>query len=299
MRPGDRVAVCAPSGPVDPERLAEGVRTLEALGLQVHVPESAYEREFFTAGSTARRLEQLTTLFADPDIRGVFCARGGAGALQLLPEIDFARLAEAEKPFVGYSDVTPLHVGLNRHGRVTFHGPMVARDFAEAGLVDPASLMAGLFGEGQPLCATDLRTLSAGAGRGLLVGGCLALLAALAGTAWNRWPEGDLLLFIEDWNEPPYRLDRMLWQLRASGAFEQVRGVVLGELPGCEPASGSDYTLVDVLRRALEPLAVPVAMGLRSGHVSTRNLTVPLGVTAQLNCSSGGANLQVLEAAVE
>lgn len=294
------MAVCAPSGPVAPERLAEGIAALEALGFVVHVPEGVYARELFMAGSVERRAAELHELFADPGIAGLFCARGGAGLLQIMEALDFERLLAQPKVLLGYSDVTPLHAALNRRGLVTFHGPMVARDFAEPGLVDRASLLSAVMGEGRPYRSApgDLQSLRDGQAEGRLLGGCLSLLASQAGTPFSLAPQDETLLFLEDWDEPPYRLDRMLWQLRAAGVFERVRGVVLGEMLGCETGPEAPYRLADVLRHSLRGLDLPIALGLKSGHVSSGNLTLPLGVQARLECAEGAASFAVLEEAV-
>jgi muramoyltetrapeptide carboxypeptidase len=300
LRPGDLVGVCAPSGAVDPERLARGVAALEALGLRVRVPDGlAGARDLFMAGSVQRRLDELYALFGDPDVAAIACARGGAGVLQLLPRLDPERLLARSAIFVGYSDLTPLHALLNAHGRVSFHGPMVARDFAD-GLADLDSFRATVMGEGPPLslAGEPLVALRAGSGEGPLAGGCLSLLASLVGTPWALRPPDGAVLFLEDWDEPPYRLERLLWQVRVAGLFEGARGVVFGEMQGCATGPDVPYRLEDVLRRALEGLDVPVALGLSSGHTTRPNLTLPLGARARLECASDSARFEVLEAAV-
>lgn len=294
------MGVCAPSGVVAAEPLARGVAALEELGLRVRVPEGLVgARDLFMAGSVTRRLDELHALYDDPAVTAIVCARGGAGVLQLLPHLDVRRLLAQPKILVGYSDVTPLHALLNQHGQVTFHGPMVARDFAE-GLVEHDSFRAAVMGEGAPLALAGepLAALHAGVGEGVLLGGCLSLLAALCGTPWALRPSADALLFLEDWDEPPYRIERLLWQLRRTGLFERARGVVFGELRGCFPGADVPYRLEDVLRRALEGLDVPVAVGLPSGHTTRPNVTLPFGVRARLECGADGVRFEVLETAV-
>jgi muramoyltetrapeptide carboxypeptidase len=141
--------------------------------------------------------------------------------------------------------------------------------------------------------------LRAGLGEGRLLGGCLSLLAGVAGTPWALQPEDDTILFVEDLDERPYRIDRMLLQLRASGALARVRGVVLGDMKGCAPHVSESYSLEEVVLQALDGLAIPVAMGLSSGHTSSPNVTLPLGVRARLTCDVHEARLEVLEPAVE
>lgn len=292
------MGVCAPSSAVDAGRLAEGARALEALGLRVLLPEGLLERELYNAGPAARRLEELYALFEDEQVQGVLCARGGAGLVHLLPALELERLLAFPKVFLGYSDVTPLHVALNARGLVTFHGPMVATDFPDPGRVHLESFLAAVMRDA-PRYQAQLESLRPGEAEAPLVGGCLSMLAALEGTPWALRPEEDVLLFLEDVDEPPYRVDRLLWQLRRAGALERVRGIVFGAMEGCESDSDVAWGLRDVLGRALSGLDLPVAFGLRSGHVSQGNVTLPLGVRARLEAGTEGARLAVLEDATE
>ncbi|HMK93251.1 MAG TPA: LD-carboxypeptidase [Thermoleophilia bacterium] len=295
---GELVGVCAPSGPVAPERLQQGVAELRGLGFDVRVPEGLLERERFTAGSPERRRAELLSLFDDAEVRAVFCARGGAGAVQLLPGLDFRRLAATPKLFIGYSDVGFLQLGFAVHGLVTLHGPMVARDLSTRAY-DRDSLWHALTGEGPPYASQEdeLMPLRAGAGEGRLLGGCLSILAAAAGTPWALRCQEPSILLLEDVDEPPYRIDRMLRQLRFSGAFENVAGVVFGDMKGCTPPIDADFALEDVILDALAGVEVPIALGLSSGHTSSPNLTLPLGVRARLRCDAAAA-FEVLEPAV-
>lgn len=303
LRPGDLVGVCAPAGPVDEQRLGRGVAELESLGFGVRVGEGVLDRRWFTAGPVEARLRQLRGLLDDPDVAAVFCARGGAGAGRLLPGVDAERLRARPKVLVGYSDVTWLHLALGQAGVTGLHGPMVAHELARgAAAYDRASLWHGLTGEGEPYRSEpdEVLPLRAGEGEGVLRGGCLSILAAAAGTPWALRPQGEpTVLFLEDVDEPPYRIDRMLLQLRASGALDGVRGVVFGDMKGCAPGLDADYTLEDVLLEALEGLEVPIALGLSSGHASSPSVTLPLGVPARLSCRGDEARFEVLEAAVE
>ncbi len=303
LRPGDLIGVAAPAGPVEEDRLGRGVAELERLGFAVRVADGVRERKGFTAGTVESRLQQLHGLFADPAVAAIACARGGAGTIQLLPGLDRDLLRDNPKVLLGYSDVTLLHLEMARLGLTSLHGPMVARglDAGEAGY-DRASLWQGLTGEGAPYESgeDDLVPLADGTAEGVLRGGCLSLLAAVAGTPWAM-PKADepTLLFLEDVDEKPYRVDRMLRQLRASGAFEGVAGVVFGDMKGCAPGFDEDYTLEDVLLEALAGLGVPVALGLSSGHTALPGVTLPLGVRGRLECANGTASLEVLELAVE
>jgi muramoyltetrapeptide carboxypeptidase len=298
LRPGDLIGVCSPSGFVDSERLQRGVRELEGLGFRVRVPEGVLSRSHFTAGSAARRRAELEALFAAEDVAAIVCARGGAGAAALLREIDRGCIAANPKPFVGYSDVTAVHLLLNRLRLVSVHGPMLARDLA-GGTYHEASLLHALTGSGAPYRAPagQLEGILVGEGEGVLVGGCLSLLASAAGTPWALDPSiGDVVLFAEDVGEPAYRIDRMLRQLEDSGALANVRGIVLGTLPGCQVPPDADYTVSDVIRGGLERLGIPVARGLPSGHADGEGVSLPLGVRARLRVEATGiAEFSVLE----
>jgi len=301
LRRGDRIGVAAPAGPVDAERLARGVAELERLGFAVSVADDALERRGFTAGDVETRLRQLHTLFADGEVKAIACARGGAGLLQLLPHLDRELLLAQPKLVLGYSDVTLLHLLLGQLGLTSLHGPMVARELADGdGAYDRPSLWQGMTGEGGPWASgPGLVPLRDGKAEGVLRGGCLSLLAAAAGTPWAlRTGDEATILFLEDVDEPPYRIDRMLRQLRLSGALGGVRGVVLGEMRGCRPARDAGYTLEEVVLEALAGLDGPVVAGLPSGHVSSANVTVPLGVPARLTCRDGGGHLEACEPAV-
>jgi muramoyltetrapeptide carboxypeptidase len=302
VRRGDLVGVVAPAGPVDKARLGRGVAELEGLGFAVRVAEGVLDRKGFTAGTLEVRLAQIHALLVDPEVAALFCARGGAGTGRLLPRLDPGLVKTHPKPLVGYSDVTFLHLALGGLGLPSLHGPMVARELADGGTAyDRASLWHALTGEGEPYATTpeDLLPLREGSGEGVLRGGCLSILAAAAGTPWALRPAGEpTVLFLEDVDEPPYRIDRMLTQLRASGAFDGVKGVVFGDMKGCAPGLEADYTLEDVVLEALDGVDGPVALGLSSGHTSSPNVTLPLGLQTRLACTGDEARFAVLEAPV-
>ena len=297
------IGVIAPAGPVDEARLKLGVAELERMGFAVRVADGVRERKGFTAGTVENRLEQIHGLFADSTVAAVACARGGAGTIQLLPHLDRDLLQENPKPLLGYSDVTLLHLEMERLGLTSLHGPMVARELADGDTAyDRASLWHALTGEGEPYASgpDDLVPLAEGTAEGVLRGGCLSLLAAAAGTPWAMRRAGEpTILFVEDVDEKPYRIDRMLRQLRASGGLEGVAGIVFGDMKGCAPGFHESYGLEEVLLEALSGLEVPVALGLSSGHTAHPNVTLPLGVRARLECANEEARFTCLEAPVE
>ncbi|HET8644686.1 MAG TPA: LD-carboxypeptidase [Vicinamibacteria bacterium] len=291
--------MCAPASGVEPERLQAGAEALRGLGFQVRITEGATARSGFTAGPAELRLRELQDLFADRDVAGIVCARGGAGSGWLLGALDPALLRANHKVFVGFSDVTLVHLYLGHLRLVSLHGPMVAHDL-DSGAYHRASFLWALTGQGSPYATEEgeLETLRAGRAEGRLRGGCLSLLAAAAGTPWALEPHDDTILFLEDVKERPYRIDRMLWQLRHAGGLQGVRGMVFGDMMGCAPRLGEDVSLEDVIRGALDGLDVPIALGLSSGHTRSPNVTLPFGVRARLDCGADGARYEVLEAPV-
>lgn len=299
LKHGDLIGVCSPSSAVDPEALERGAAGLRALGFEVRITPGATARDKITAGSTELRLRELQALFADPDVAGIMCARGGAGAAWLLSGLDPALLRENHKVFIGYSDVTLLHLYLGRLRLVSLHGPMVAHEMA-SGRFHRESLMWAMTGEGAPYATEEdeLESLRPGTAEGRLRGGCLALMAAASGTPWAFEPHDDTILFLEDVDEPPYKIDRLLFQLRHSGALQGVRGIVFGDMKGCAGKMDASFALEDVIRDSLDGLDVPIALGLSSGHTRSPNVTLPLGVRARLECGPGGGRFEILDPAV-
>ena len=302
LRPGDRIGVCAPASAIDAEALERGFDELRGLGFEPVASEDILEQSGFCAGSPARRLAELQRLFEDESVAGVFAARGGAGIIQLLPGLDVARLAAHPKLLLGYSDLTFLHALLNNAGLVTFHGPLAARELADQNY-DRESLLAALTGDLDHTAnqTGDLLALGEGRAEGRLLGGCLSILCAGLGTPWAlRIPVAEdekVVLFLEDVNEAPYRIDRMLRQLRAASLFDRVGGIVFGEMVGCWPDADADYTLEDVIREALAGLDIPIAIGLPSGHCP-QGITLPLGVAAGLECAGDAGQFEIRERGV-
>jgi len=294
LRKGDLLGVCAPSGPVDEDRLRSGITLLERLGYRVQAGDDLLSRVRLNAGSVERRVGELHRLVADEAVGAIFCARGGAGAGWLLPHLDPALFRAHPKIFLGYSDATFIHLFLDRLRIPSFYGPMVSVDFPDV-LFHPDSLWGAL--EGDSRHRTELLSLRSGVAEGTLRGGCLSILASAAGTPHALEPRPGTILFLEDVDEPPYQVDRMLYQLRESGVFASVSGIVFGEMKGCGVRPGEAYTLRDVVLEALCGLDVPIAWGLPSGHTSGPTTTLPLGVRARLTCGES-AVFEVLEDAV-
>ncbi len=284
LRPGDTVGIIAPAGVIDPDALEAGCAWLEQKGLNPFFLPSILDRDLYFAGSATRRLDEFHEMFARPELKAIFCARGGYGCNYLLPHIDLALVRSNPKIFCGCSDVTTLLTFLcDAAGIVTFHAPMLNIDVRPDG-VDEASWAAALM-SGQPykreFTPDEVHTLAPGAAEGTLYGGCLSLLCASLGTRYEIETRGTIL-FLEDLAEPAFRIDRMLMHLKLAGKFKGVRGVIFGEMLSCARNNG-DFTLPEVVQRVVGDLGVPVAYGLKSGHVSGGNITLPFGVHATLD----------------
>jgi muramoyltetrapeptide carboxypeptidase len=288
LQPGDTVGIIAPSSGFRRDELEAGCAHLLRLGYRPFHLESIFERDLYFGGKVERRVRELHEMFARPEVKAILCARGGYGSNYLLPHLDLELIRANRKIFVGCSDVTTLLTYLcDAAGLVAFHGPMVAGDFARPGGVDEASWLAAVssgVAYQREFANDDVQALAKGDAEGVLYGGCLSLLCASLGTPYEIRTEGTIL-FIEDRAERPYRIDRMLMQLKLAGKFNDVRGLIFGEMIDCQEPGAIDYTLQQVILRTLGDLEIPVAFGLKSGHVSSRALTLPLGVQARVSVS--------------
>ncbi len=269
---GDLVGVIAASGPVTSDLLDEGIRFLEATGFRVKIGNYLYENNGYLAGTDDQRCEDLNAMLSDPEVRGIFFARGGYGAMRLLDSLDGKSIVRDPIIILGMSDVTALQLSmLQRFNLVTFSGPMVAGQIG-AGL-DEISKESFLQSLTEPLDDRDLwpadssvRLLQEGSARGKLIGGCLSLVAALLGTP--HIPDfTDSILFVEDVNEAPYRIDRMLTQLRLAGVFRKVKALILGHFLGPE---GEDLgpEVDKIVMELTTDKRIPIISGFPHGHVS-------------------------------
>jgi muramoyltetrapeptide carboxypeptidase len=285
LRRGDKVGIIAPAGPIETDALEAGCAWLMRKGLEPTYLPSILDRELYFAGTTARRLDEFHEMFSRNDIKAIICARGGYGCNYLLPKIDLELVRGNFKIFCGCSDVTTLLTYLcDAAGMVTFHGPMLNIDVRPDGVDEPSWSASMMSGEPytREFAADEVQTLVPGAAEGMLYGGCLSLLCASLGTPYEI-ETSSTILFIEDVAEPAFRIDRMLMQLKLAGKLESVRGIIFGEMLKCGPRESGDYILQQVVQRVVGDLGVPVAYGLKSGHVSRTNFTLPLGIRATLN----------------
>jgi muramoyltetrapeptide carboxypeptidase len=284
LRPGDRVAVVAPSGKVDPERLARGAAVLTELGFDVVLPQLADSHAYFAASDGERR-RQLLDAFADPEVRAVWCARGGYGVARILPDVDPAWMRRHAKLCIGFSDATALlQLLVHKAGVGALHGPMVAHDLIaqrDAGTLDHLLAIA----RGESSWTVDVpRSIAAGEAVGPLLGGCLTVLASLAGTPLAPSFTDAIALFEDVSERPLRRIDRMLTQLRQARMLDGVRGIVFGTMPECGPPDDLCTTIED----CLGDLGVPIGFGAPVGHGAI-HYAVPLGVAVRLHVPHPGS----------
>jgi len=308
LKPGDTVGLIAPSSYIfDVWRIDLVVARLEtSLGVKARLGRFLKRRHGYMAGTEKERLEDLHAMFADPGIAGVFCLEGGYGSERLLDGIDYELLRKNPKILLGYSDITGLHLAITKKaGLVTFHGPVAD------GSIPPwtlASLKKALFSpepigeltnppeEDPSWPAFPLHTLTPGKARGPIAGGNLTLISTTMGTPYEIETKGKIL-FLEDTGEPPYRVDRMLTQLKLAGKLQDAAGIVWGTCTDCTPARSSfeiNLSLSELLEEILAPLGRPSLAGLVFGH-SKEHLTLPIGVEAELD--AGARTVAVVESA--
>jgi muramoyltetrapeptide carboxypeptidase len=293
------VAVVSPASTPQADRVERGIEALRSLGYAPQQADHALTRgPLYFAGTSEMRLRDLHHAFADDEVRAIFATRGGYGSNYLLDSLDLDLIAESGKPFIGYSDLTAPQLWLLDQIQLpVFHGPMVAADFSREDGVHLPSLQAAFSAQLYSVgTAEGLRTLHPGRARGTLYGGCLSILVALLGTPYEPHTEGKLL-FLEDFNAKPYQVDRMLWQLRQAGKLDGVKGIVLGEMLECQSPGAPPELLDEVILRVFDDFQGPIAIGLRSGHVSRSNVTLTFGVDAELVAASQ-AELSMLQSAV-
>ena len=301
LRPGDTVGLVTPGTYVsDPDKLELAAHTIRYFGLKMKMGRNVGKRAGYLGGTIQERLDDLHAMFADPGVAAVFAIRGGYGSAQLLDGIDYGLIRRNPKIFLGYSDITALHLAIRRQtDLVTFHGPIVLSEFtdytqryfrqalfstAPIGVVanPPAANLL------RPAHAT--RTIRPGKARGRLTGGNLSLVASTMGTPYEIETRGSIL-FLEDVEEQPYSIDRMLTQLRLAGKLSAAAGIVFGECQDCrprefQPSFESTFSLGEVLDNILGKLNIPVFSGLTIGH-TTDQATLPLGVMTSLDADKG------------
>jgi muramoyltetrapeptide carboxypeptidase len=306
LKAGDAVAIVAPASGLTEESFAQAIKNLESLELKPKIGKSARGVKGFLSATDKERLDDLHAAFADKTISAVWCLRGGYGASRLLDAIDYDLIRKNPKILIGYSDITSLHLAIfQKTGLVSFHGPVAASEYSDYTrnqvvnvLMKPAApykieLSEYNLAQESNLYKTEI--IRAGKARGRLTGGNLSLLAALTGTPYALRDLKDRILFIEDVGEQPYRIDRMLTQLRQSLDLRSLAGIALGIFEDCNPRAQDTQTLSDVLRDRLGDLGIPVFYGFSFGHIRDQ-FTLPVGIEAEFDTAT--ATITFLETGV-
>ena len=301
LTPGDRLAIVAPASPFTRDEFDSGLHELRRLGFEPVYDDSVFARRRYVAGAPEVRAAAIHAAWRDQSIAGLIAVRGGYGSAQVLPLLDREEARRADKPFIGYSDLTSMLTYLTLAcGRVSFHGPMLAGRLGRgAAGYDEDSFVRSLcrrepVGE---LAPPGLRSIRTGEATGMLIGGTLTQLLASLSTPYAFDPPAGYVLFLDEVGERPYRLDRMVTQLTQSGLLARASAVVIGELPRCDEPSG-DPTAYAVMADLFRDFPGPVLIGFPSGHTDGPSMTLPFGVSARV---IGGAapRLVIEESAVE
>ncbi len=308
LRPGDTVGLVNPAGAVwEPVRIEIVAESLAALGFKTKRGKHLLERRGYFAGTDEQRAADLNAMFTDPEVRAIHCVRGGWGCARILPLLDWRAIAKNPKILVGFSDITALLLSLHaRTGLVTFHGPVAASQWNPFNVGYLKRVLqeaeAATFENLKEIDEDDLvvtqnrvQTIHPGTARGRLLGGNLTVLTSLLGSGYL--PDWDgCILFLEDIEEAPYRIDRMLTQLRLAGILQKARAVIWGNCSDCDPGEGyGSLTVTDVLHDHLRPLGVPVWQGAMIGHIE-RQFTLPVGTEVEVDAAAG--TIRMLEPAV-
>lgn len=292
LKPGGTVGVVAPAGRVDLHLLHKGVTRIEQLGLNVILGRHLEKQCRYFAGTDQERADDLQGMLLNQEIDAVLCARGGVGAARIIPYLDRNLLKKVPKIFVGSSDITSLLLYFSKLlGWVSFHGPMIATQFGK--LTSPLLeeyFFRLLSGESIEMKFKGVSTIRSGIAEGFLTGGCLTLICTTIGTSYEIDTENKIL-FIEDINEAPFRIDRMLSYLKSIGKFDHVRGLVFGQMPQCSPEA-----LPEIILDILGEYSLPILFGFPSGHGDSI-ATLPFGIRVQLDATSGV--IKLLESAVK
>jgi len=301
LQQGDTIALVVPASAVKRERIELAIQRLEEKGFRVKTYGDIYRKLGYLAGDDETRVDELMQAFADPEVAAVFPARGGTGVTRLLDMLDYSEIRKHPKILTGFSDITALHLAIqSQTGLVTFHSPnpmdglgkpegmtkISSRTYWRALLAESYqnSLQASYKVLANDSERSQLSTLVSGIAQGQLVGGNLALICSVMGTPYEIETQGNIL-FLEDVDEPPYRIDRFLSQLRLAGKLDVLNGVVLGQFTGCEPKSeNSSLSLPEIFDHYFADLGIPVLQNFPVGH-SPDNATLPLGVEVELDAN--------------
>jgi muramoyltetrapeptide carboxypeptidase len=299
MKKGDTISIVAPAGPIEVrDGLERGIATLERMGFRVRIDDRIFQSSRYLAGNDSERAEELMRAFEDHSVQGIIALRGGYGCARLIPLLKAKRLRPNPKIFMGFSDLTTLHLYFRRRfGWITIHGPMAASP-AMGNITPPQEQnLVSLFTDPDyhpTLSFPQIETWFPGTAEGILIGGCLSLIVASLGTSYEIKTEGKIL-FLEDQGEAPYRLDRMLTHLQLAGKLQSLAGILIGDFQDCEPTQGN-YTAAEILREMLTDLKIPIIANFPAGH-GRDNWAIPLGAKVHLDANVG--SVELLDSAVQ
>lgn len=287
---GDTIGVIAPASPTPIERVEMARIALEEMGFKVKMGESCYSAQGYLAGTDEVRAADINNMFADDEVDGIICIRGGYGTMRILNELDYEMIKANPKVFVGFSDITALHIAFNQKCELlTFHGLMVSSNmvdkldaFSRQSFFDNVSASDRGCAEIQNPAGEEIKSFARGKASGKLTGGNLALIVSLMGTPYEIDTKGKIL-FIEDVSEKPYRIDRMLMQLKLAGKLDDAAGIVLGDFANCEKEDGeSSFSLMEVLEDFFNLYDKPVLYNIKSGHCNPM-ITLPFGANVEID----------------
>ena len=297
LRPGDLIGIVAPASNIKPDLLEAGCRELERLGFRTLYRPGITTAFRYFSGTVERRTAEFLDMVRNPEVRAIFCARGGYGSGRIIPYLEPELLLANPKIINGSSDITALLSFLDRSGLVSFHGPMVATAIRQGEAGYSVRLLLDLLkGEAVRFPTAGTSVLRTGSAEGRLIGGCLSLVVATLGTPYEM-DTTDSILVLEDLDTKPYQIDRMLTQLKQAGKLDNVRGVVFGEMLNCMQNANQGYTLEEVILDVLGDTSFPILYGFPTGHTAGPNIMVPFGVRARLKLDSSSV-FELLEPAV-
>ena len=303
LKLGDTIGIIAPASPTTKEKVKKSCDKLNEMGFRVKIGKSVYERYGYLSGTDDIRAADINDMFEDKKVKGIICIRGGYGTPRILDLIDYEIINNNPKVFVGYSDITALHIAINQKSDlVTFHGPMVASDMIEGfSIFSRDNLLKSIMNK-EPISkisnpeGEEILTINGGIADGIIIGGNLSLIVDTIGTPYEI-NTMDKILFIEEIGEQPYNIDRMLNQLRLSGKLQEAKGIILGDFNNCETENPEENLILEqVINDQIKSIGKPTIYNLQAGHCNPM-LTLPFGVKVRLNADK--KELIVLERCIK
>ncbi|KAB3528821.1 S66 peptidase family protein [Alkaliphilus serpentinus] len=295
LEKGDLIGIVAPASPLQGKQLDQAIEKFKAMGFRIEVGESCYSKDRYLAGDDSIRVKDINNYFSNKEIKGIVSLRGGYGSQRLLKNIDFDMIMKNPKIFIGYSDITAIHIAINQLSRlITFHGPMALNiphmdEFTASSLLNTIMINKGSYEINNPPFY-EIHTLRRGIASGILTGGNLSMIVSTLGTPYEIETKGRIL-FVEDIKEEGYKIDRMLTQLSLAGKLEEVAGIIIGNFKDCcYQEDHKDVPLYKLFKEKL-PHNIPILYNLMAGHCKP-NITLPLGARTTINAEEGKILIQ-------